>query len=209
MSGGQNEDDLYQEIKDIVSEETLYLRHFNGKVSSITDIYKIGRVQVILEDLGFYTAEEAIWAHPRQSHSMILPKLGDYVDVYFTNGDSGKPRYTVPSSEIQGMGPKTWNGVTTDSIIFEHPGDKSLNLTVKNGKLVMLEGAEAMVLGDSLKSDIQSLIDSVSQLQTDLSSWVPTPNDGGAALKTILTTGFLTSVLPTLSSILSKLIKVK
>ena len=36
-----------------------------------------------------------------------------------------------------------------------------------------------------------------NQLKTDLSSWTPVPNDGGAALKTIVSSGYLTKTVPT------------
>jgi hypothetical protein len=175
----------------------------------VVDTYNIGRVQVIIEDLGFYTAEEAIWAHPRQTNGMIIPKLGSYVDVYFIKGDSGKPVYGPPCSEIQGMVPENWKGVTKDAIIFEHPSDSSWNIQVKSGKLILFDGEESMVLGDQLKSDLQKLVDALTQLNTDFTSWTPVPNDGGAALKTLLGTGFLLNIMPTLSKILSLLIKVK
>lgn len=35
-----------------------------------------------------------------------------------------------------------------------------------------------------------------NQLKTDLTTWVPAPSDGGTALKTVLTSGFLTKTIP-------------
>lgn len=35
-----------------------------------------------------------------------------------------------------------------------------------------------------------------NQLKTDLSGWTPVPNDGGAALKALLSSGYLTKVIP-------------
>jgi len=43
-------------------------------------------------------------------------------------------------------------------------------------------------------------------LQTDFTNWTPVPNDGGAALKTLLTSGFLTKTLASLTNILSEVI---
>jgi len=68
---------------------------------------------------------------------------------------------------------------------------------------------ESYVLGDTLKVELQKNVDALTQLQTDLTAWTPVPNDGGASLKAILSAGFLTKTLASLTNILSQVIKGK
>lgn len=52
---------------------------------------------------------------------------------------------------------------------------------------------------EELTNRLNDYEDLFSQLKQDLNTWVPVPSDGGAALKTILTTGFLTEQIPSSS----------
>ncbi len=49
---------------------------------------------------------------------------------------------------------------------------------------------------DDLVSRLNDYESLFTQLQTDFTAWTPVPNDGGLALKTILSTGFLTQSVP-------------
>jgi hypothetical protein len=49
---------------------------------------------------------------------------------------------------------------------------------------------------DDLVSRLNDYESLFTQLQTDFNAWTPVPNDGGLALKTILSTGFLTKTVP-------------
>lgn len=71
------------------------------------------------------------------------------------------------------------------------------------GKVKLGDGGEKMVLGDTIKSQLQKIIDQITQLRTDFSSWVVVPNDGGGALKTQIAAGFATKPDADLSEILS------
>lgn len=77
------------------------------------------------------------------------------------------------------------------------------------GELIFLSGTESYVKGDVLKTELQKNIDALTQLQTDFTNWTPASGDGGAALKTLLSSGFLTKTLASLTNILSLLIKGK
>jgi len=70
---------------------------------------------------------------------------------------------------------------------------------------------ESFVLGDTLKTELQKNVDALTQLQADLTAWTPVPNDGGAALKTVLGLpgGFLSKSIASLTNILSQVIKGK
>ena len=71
-------------------------------------------------------------------------------------------------------------------------------------KLTLGAGTDFMLLGDATKTELQKIVDQLTQLKNDFSSWTPVPNDGGAALKTKLTAGFNTKPSANLSSILSQ-----
>lgn len=103
--------DIYEAITEIIHEETMYLRHYIGQVVSTriqrngsTQIYQ---VQAALLELGFIDQSTAIWCSPRQARSAIQPEIGDYVEVYFMNGDSGRGVYLYPISEIVDLGFQT------------------------------------------------------------------------------------------------------
>jgi hypothetical protein len=62
-------------------------------------------------------------------------------------------------------------------------------------------------LGETLKAELQKIVDALTQLNLDFSGWVPVPNDGGAALKTAVTAGFVTKPQADLSTVLSEGVK--
>lgn len=71
------------------------------------------------------------------------------------------------------------------------------NVIVKSGEWVFNDGdngglVKVKKLTDRL-NDLEALF---NQLKTDLTNWVPAPTDGGTALKTVLSSGFLTKNIP-------------
>lgn len=75
--------------------------------------------------------------------------------------------------------------------------------------LKMQDGDEPFVLGNVAQAELQKIVDQLTQLSTDFTSWVVAPTDGGAALKAVLLSGFLTKPPADVSSILSEEIKGK
>lgn len=71
------------------------------------------------------------------------------------------------------------------------------------GQVQLGDGTDKMVLGDTLKTEIQKIIDQITQLRTDFSSWVVAPNDGGQALKTAVSAGFALKPDADLTNVLS------
>lgn len=71
------------------------------------------------------------------------------------------------------------------------------------GKVKLGDGGKKMVLGDTIKTEVQKIIDQIAQLRQDFASWTPVAQDGGAALKTVITAGFATKPDADLSEILS------
>jgi hypothetical protein len=71
-------------------------------------------------------------------------------------------------------------------------------------KLTLGTGTDFMLLGDTTKTQLQKIVDQLTQLKSDFSTWTPVPNDGGAALKTKIAAGFNTKPSADLSQILSQ-----
>jgi len=71
------------------------------------------------------------------------------------------------------------------------------------GKVKLGDGGKKMVLGDTIKTEVQKMIDQIAQLRQDFASWTPVAQDGGAALKTVITAGFAAKPDADLSEILS------
>jgi hypothetical protein len=63
---------------------------------------------------------------------------------------------------------------------------------------------EPFVLGNTLKTELDKIVDALTQLNTDFTNWVVAPNDGGTALKTAVMAGFVTKAQAVLDDILSE-----
>lgn len=203
--------DLYYMIKDIIKEETLYLRHYIGQVVNNIDPLRKGRLFVTIPDLGLILPSTAIWCFPRQGSGMSIPAIGSYIEIYFINGDRTKPVYLYPASEIADNIPVKYDGNPTTNVIWEDANIPANNIKFDGitQQLTFLDGVESYVKGDTFKIELQKLVNAVSQLQIDFTNWTPVANDGGAALKTQVTSGFLTKIMPILTNILSLFIKGK
>ena len=79
----------------------------------------------------------------------------------------------------------------------------SLSTLQIKGKVKLGDGGKKMVLGDTIKTEVQKMIDQITQLRQDFASWTPVAQDGGAALKTVITAGFAMKPDADLSEILS------
>lgn len=203
-----NYSDAINAIREIVREEIKFLKHYFGQVLSIDDPQGKGKIQVGIPRLGWNTQISSPWCFPRYRGNNIVPQVGDWVEVYFMLGKPYNPVYigTVPEMKE----------VILDS--YADPKTQIIHQDTESGRHILYDkendiyeigdsASESFVLGDELKTQLQKNIDALTQLQTDFTSWTPVPNDGGAALKTILGTGFLTESLASLTNILSELIK--
>lgn len=151
------EQDFYGEILRIVEEETAYLAHYIGEVVDVNDELKKGRVKIMLSELGLDKPALGIWCNPRAGNAMTLPKVGQFAEVYFINGDRSRPVYLFPVTEVKDNTPKNWTGTTTNHIIFEDPNDKTKNVQIIDGKMIFFDGTEALVLGDKLETFLTSV----------------------------------------------------
>jgi hypothetical protein len=172
---------IYDVIAEIVREETRYLRHYFGKVINNFDDENKGRIKVIIDELGWNTPDLACLANPRQMHGISVPALGEWVEIYFMNGNSGNPVYIGIAMEIQGQLPTKYQ--FGKHVIFEMPrrqegivfdenmskmtmdpskldintkGDINIDSTV--GDITFLQGTEKAVLGNKLITWLSNFI---------------------------------------------------
>ena len=212
--------DIYGELVKVVREQTTYLRHYSGQVIDNLDPLNKGRVKANIPELGFISKDLSVWCNARQGHGMSVPKINSWVEVYFLNGNPEFPVYLALDSKVAENIPSSYTGDVKQHVLFEDPNNssgvilydgngKELTLLKSGEKITMLEGTESFVLGDTLKTELQKNIDALTQLQADFAAWVVAPNDGGAALKAVVSAGFGASSLASLTSILSDDIKGK
>lgn len=119
--------DVINVIRKIVSQETVYLRHYIGKVLKNKDVQRKGRVLVGIDELGLNKEDNGFWAAPRDKNSMSLPAKSDYVEIYFINGDRDRPVYMGVANEIKGMKAKNYNGLPSNHVLFEDTKNKHVD----------------------------------------------------------------------------------
>ncbi len=164
---------LYGIIADVVASETKFLRHYVGKVLSNVDTDRKGKILVSIPELGWDNQSTGAWCAPRiYNRGLSTPKTGEYVEVYFMNGDKNRPVYLAGMGDMMDMLPSKRNS-ERDHIIFEN--DKKaisydenkkeltvdfLNLIIgKNSTVVELNGnAEKAVLGNKLITWLTSFV---------------------------------------------------
>lgn len=150
--------DLYSMIQEIVEDETLYLRHYIGKIVDVFDALKKGRVKVMIEELGFMTPDTGIWCNPRQGNSLSMPKIGQYAEVYFINNDRSRPVYLYPVAEVIDNTPTKYDGNPLNHVLFEDPNNPASNIKLVNAQLILFDGVESFVLGDTFLSWLTNFV---------------------------------------------------
>lgn len=82
----------YDALSRIISDSTRYMRTYLGRVVNNSDIAHKGRVLVTIPALGILSDSEAPWADVEQPIGKnVVPAKGDWVSVYFLDGDPSKP----------------------------------------------------------------------------------------------------------------------
>jgi hypothetical protein len=217
------DENIYGLIASVVRDETKYLRHYIGKVVENTDTEQKGRIKCTIDELGWDTPALAVKCYPRQLHALTVPLVNEYVEVYFMSGDPSRGMYLAIASEMANMKPSKYT-MQTMHVIFEHPknkqgliydesqkkwtfdGDK---IDIKINTIVFNDGTEKMALGSELQTQINKLKNQVDTLKNNFTAWTPVAQDGGAALKAIVSAGFCVQALADFTNILSNDIKVK
>jgi phage baseplate assembly protein gpV len=123
---------MYGEIAEIVRRETRYLRHYWGEVAVTTDPLRKGRVKVIVPVLGWDDQSKAAWCTPRQLKALVVPNRGDFVEVYFMEGNPEKPVYIGQIQEFNDQTPEAYS-VGTD-VVYDS-GDTKITVNTQSGQI--------------------------------------------------------------------------
>jgi len=111
-------------IQEIVIQETRFLRHYVGQIVDTNDPNNKGCVRAIIPYLGWFSSSQAPWCFPRDKRGMIVPKVNDWVEVYFMGGEKDHPVYLGIANEMKDQVTKSYTDTSKD-VIFEQ-GDASL-----------------------------------------------------------------------------------
>jgi hypothetical protein len=200
-------DEITSMIKKIVLQTTKFSVPRMGIISQVKDELKEGRVLCHVPAFGWDTDAAGIWCYPKDKGSLITPPVGTYVMIEFIDGNIDFPVYSGIVMSMKNMIPKNYTDEKTQ-VIFEDSGRVFKMVYNENDEvLTMGSGGESFVKGDTFKPEFQKAIDYIAQLKADFTAWTPVPNDGGAVLKTIVSTGSNLKPTPTATGMLSDKIK--
>lgn len=160
-------------LRQIILEETLFLRHYIGQITNIIDPENKGKIQVKIPDLmtDFSAGDNfGFWCISRDKNSLSTPKLNDWVEVYFMNGNKNIPVYMGIANEMKDMLPLNYDGKPTTHILFESPENKihakydEFNNLLEIGNSNFLEAArktDAILSTSSQDSTFWTFIDNL------------------------------------------------
>lgn len=117
--------ELYQMIKQIINEETKFMRIYLGKVADVDDSEKLGRVLCLIPSLLWKDNDQGAWCSPIDKNSVITPKIDDWVLVQFINNDSRQPVYTGLANFVKDIIQTKFDGKATTQILFEDNNDET------------------------------------------------------------------------------------
>lgn len=160
------------------------------------------------------------------SYNFITPDIGDEIEIYFPKGDNSNPQYIniiQKSSDVPLNIKDKYFIKYKDFNIYQDFIDDSLNIESGETKIILNSNGkieinsvsgieinsnsgiipiEKTVLGESLKTELELVKNLLNELQTQITSWVPVPLDGGSALKGNLAV-FQSLPIPDFTNILS------
>lgn len=148
---------LLELLRKIIADETRFLRHYNGEVVDNADPNKLGRLKVKIPVLGWTDAQANPWCYPRQLNGMVIPKVGQWVDVYFPEGVRDNPCWLATVNEIPGNVPASYKD--RRQVLFEDmdSGDE-VGYDKNTGVLELMGGAEYASMGETLKTWLTNFI---------------------------------------------------
>lgn len=146
----------------------MFLRHYDGQVFDNNDPQEKGRVKVKIPELGWDTDDKGAWCCPRQIHSMDVPNVGEWVEVYFIAGDRNRPCYLGQVPEIDGNLPASFTA-KTDRVLFEDPdsGDgviyDAIDKTFKlQAAAIQLNGSSKALVTETLSSLLSAFVTAIN-----------------------------------------------
>lgn len=142
---------LTGQLRRLIWHEMRFHMRYIGEVVDDQDPKKKGRVRVTLKDIGWDSPDKAQWCWPRQIHAMDVPKVGEWVEVYFINGDRTRAAYIGLASEITDQIPKDYSD-PKKRVLFQDPdnGD-SVIYDIENKKLAATIGGDAKISAENIE----------------------------------------------------------
>ena len=172
MSNRRN--DEYGELLQVIADETRYMKEYEGKVLDTGDELNKGRVRIQIPELGWMLPTESPWVDPEYfGRGCIVPKVDDWVVVYFIAGNMTRPRYRSRTSAITGSTPGSYTGVEknvlfddgTTVIVYD---DESKELSITGPAKILVTGDAIELNGDSKKFVTHA------ELSTELQAFINT-----------------------------------
>jgi len=198
-----DKDTLFGIINSIIDRQVKFLIPREGQVKDLNDPEKLGRVLIQVPSLGWDTNNKAAWCHGTDKNLLSTVKKDDYVIIQFVDGNRDFPICIGKSNRIKGMIPKNYDGKPTTHILFESPADKIMMKYDEEADLLQIgkkdyrSSSRVDDTTTSSSSEDSAYWSFWSGFLAVFQAWVPVPNDGGAALKTALTTFFGGNPTPT------------
>lgn len=185
MSNRRN--DEYGELLQVIADETRYMKEYEGKVLDTGDELKKGRVRIQIPNLGWMLPTESPWVDPEYfGRGCIVPKVDDWVVVYFIAGDMTKPRYRSRTAAITGSTPASYTDVK-DKVLFDDGttvivyDDSSKELSITGPAKIIVSGDAIELNGNSKKFVTHAELNSALQtFITALNTHVHTSGGSGS-----------------------------
>lgn len=164
-----NQKTLLELLRKIIYQETTYLRHYLGKVTKSQDPEKRGRVRVTIQELGWDTDAKGAWVTPRITSGMVTPKEGQFVEVYFLNGDRERPVFVGLAKEMQESGSTLFKGDINVQVPWEDAVNQEGVAYDRNEKVMKFFGAsEFAAMGASNKDFLTTLVNDLNTFITNV-----------------------------------------
>lgn len=141
-------------IRQMILEETKYLRLYEAQVVDVDDPEKLGRVKALVPFLGWTTQDVAPWVRPRGMHAIVVPVVGEWVEIAFMQGDQNRAVYRATAMELEGMLPAAFDGEASTVVLFQDPttGD-SITYDRSTGKMTLsIQGKDVAEMTQTLAS---------------------------------------------------------
>jgi len=156
---------IYGIIKDLIAQETRYMRIYDGQVFDVADPLSKGRVHVTIPALGWMTPNEGPWCDPEYiSGGLVVPTVGTWVKIWFLGGDPARPIYGPKLGHVKDSKPSVYADQTTEVIMADELSGFALAVNATDGTF------DAKNAAASLAGTLDGLLGHLSELVTHLSA---------------------------------------
>lgn len=200
-------DDIISIVTRIVDERLRYFRKYTGTVRAIMPD---GSFKIHSDEFGTDIADPTTWIIAflgSKNQSSIPVKVGQGIEFEFPSGNPDSIRITNLSPYYY----KAFNEGVSKYVIFENSLTQYFlydgitnNFILKNGILPV----EKMVMGETLKSKLSSLIDSINDLIDQINLLTVTPTGLGVPSGTPNNAAAFTMIKTTLTALKISLIQI-